>query len=65
MTNPNRTQSETRLKVMLTAEIVVSTDDTASKEENRDYINMQLKDATDSLNATHTGFEHIKLEGEV
>lgn len=63
--SPHRTQSETRIKVMLNAEIVVSTEDGASKEANNDYIQMQIKQAEKDLNACSSGFERIKVEGEI
>ena len=63
--SPERNQSETRIKVMLNAEIVISTEDGASKEENNDYINHQIKQAEKDLNACSSGFERIKVEGEI
>lgn len=63
--SPHRTQSETRIKVMLNAEIVVSTEDGASAAANNDYINQQIKQAERDLNACSSGFERIKVEGEI
>ena len=63
--SPYRSQSETTIKVMLNAELVVNTEDGASKEENNDYINQQLKQAERDLNACSSGFERIRVEGEI
>ena len=63
--SPGRSQSETRIKVMLNAEIVVSTEDGASAAANNDYINQQIKQAERDLNACSSGFERIKVEGEI
>ena len=63
--SPHRTQSETRIKVMLNAELIVATEDGASKEANQDYIHMQIKQAERDLNACSSGFERIRVEGEI
>jgi len=63
--SPHRSQSETRIKVMLNAEIVVSTEDGAGMNANQDYINQQLKQAERDLNACSSGFERIRVEGEI
>src|SRR5699024_360033 len=55
-----RSQSETRIKVMLNAEIVVSTEDGAGMNANQDYINQQIKQAERDLNACSSGFERIR-----
>ena len=61
--SPERSQSETRIKVMLNAEIVVNTEDGAGMNANQDYINQQLKQAERGLDACSRGFERIKVEG--